>query len=50
MVFSGEVVNAIAVAGVLAAQAVTHGLAQPRPLDSPWTDKPTAFVARRATQ
>jgi 8-oxo-dGDP phosphatase len=50
MVFSGEVVNAIAVAGVLAAQAVTHGLAQPRPLESPWTDKPTAFAARRANR
>ncbi len=50
MVFSGEIVNAIAVAGILAAQAVTHGLAQPRPVDSPWTDKPTSFVARQATQ
>ncbi|MCV7093070.1 NUDIX domain-containing protein [Mycobacterium interjectum] len=50
MVFSGEIVNAIAVAGVLAAQAVAHGLAQPRPVDSPWTDKPTAFAARKATQ
>ncbi|WP_156690344.1 NUDIX domain-containing protein [Mycobacterium sp. Marseille-P9652] len=50
MVFSGEVVNAIAVAGLLAAQAVTHGLAEPRPLDSPWTDRPTSFVARKATR
>ena len=50
MVFSGEIVNAIAVAGILAAHAVTNGLAQPRPVDSPWTDKPTAFVARKAAQ
>ena len=47
-VLSGEIVNAIAVAGILAAQAVTNGFADPRPLDSPWTDKPTAFVARKA--
>lgn len=49
MVFSGEIVNAIAVAGILAAHAVTQGSAQPRPPDSPWTDKPKAFVARKAT-
>jgi ADP-ribose pyrophosphatase len=48
MVFSGDIVNAIAVAGILAAAAVTNGLAQPRGLDSPWTDKPTSFVARKA--
>ena len=47
-VLSGEIVNAIAVAGILAAHAVTNGFAQPRPVDSPWRDKPTAFVARRA--
>jgi ADP-ribose pyrophosphatase len=50
MVFRGEIVNAIAIAGILAVQAVTHGVAQPRPLDSPWTDKPTSFVARQAAQ
>lgn len=50
MVFSGEIVNAIAVAGILAAQAITRGLARPRPLDSPWADKPTSFVARKLTQ
>jgi 8-oxo-dGTP pyrophosphatase MutT (NUDIX family) len=49
-VLGGEVVNAIAVAGVLAAQAVTTGFAQPRPLDSPWQDKPTSFVARGAAR
>ncbi|MCK8645614.1 NUDIX domain-containing protein [Mycobacterium colombiense] len=49
-VLGGDVVNAIAVAGILAAHAVTTGFAQPRPVDSPWRDKPTAFVARKAAQ
>ena len=49
-VLGGEIVNAIAVAGVLAAHAVTTGFAQPRPVDSPWIDKPTAFAARKAAQ
>ncbi|MBW0015811.1 NUDIX hydrolase [Mycobacterium sp.] len=47
-VFSGEIVNAIAVAGILAAYAVTEGFAQPRPVDSPWIDRPTQFAARKA--
>jgi 8-oxo-dGDP phosphatase len=49
-VFSGEIVNSLAVAGILAAHAVTGGFAQPRPVDSPWIDKPTAFVARKAAR
>ena len=48
-VLTGEIVNAIAVAGILAAHAVTDGVAQPRPVDSPWTDQPKAFAARKAT-
>jgi 8-oxo-dGTP pyrophosphatase MutT (NUDIX family) len=48
LVLRGEVLNSIAVAGILAAHAVTTGFAQPRPLDSPWPDKPTAFAARKA--
>jgi 8-oxo-dGTP pyrophosphatase MutT (NUDIX family) len=47
-VFSGEIVNSIAVAGILAAYALTKGFAQPRAVDSPWIDKPTAFAARQA--
>jgi ADP-ribose pyrophosphatase len=47
-VFSGEIVNAIAVSGVLAAYAVREGLAQPRPVDAPWIDRPKAFAARQA--
>ncbi|OBA60970.1 ADP-ribose pyrophosphatase [Mycobacterium sp. 1100029.7] len=49
-VLSGDIVNAIAVAGILAAHAVTTGFAQPRPIDSPWPDKPSAFAARKAAQ
>ena len=49
-VLSGEIVNGIAVAGILAAHAVTTGFAQPRPVDSPWIDKPMAFAARKAAQ
>jgi ADP-ribose pyrophosphatase len=49
-VLNGEIVNAIAVAGILATQAVTTGFMQPRPPDSPWIDKPTAFVARKAAR
>lgn len=52
MVFSGEIVNAIAVAGILAAyvhsQADSHGLATLRPTDAEWVDKPTAFSARQS--
>jgi 8-oxo-dGDP phosphatase len=49
-VFSGEIVNALAVAGILAAYTVTKGLAQPRPVDTPWVDKSTAFAARQAAR
>lgn len=49
-VFSGEIVNSLAIAGILAAHAVTEGFAQPRPVDSPWPDKPTAFIARKGAQ
>jgi 8-oxo-dGDP phosphatase len=49
-VMTGEIVNALAVAGIMAAFAVTNGLAKPRPVDSPWPDKPTAFPARKARQ
>jgi 8-oxo-dGDP phosphatase len=46
-VFSGEIVNASTVAGLLAAQAVLNGTATPRPADTPWDTKPTAFASRR---
>jgi len=44
MVFTGEIVNALAVAGILAA---AHRPAELRPADAPWTDRPTAFRTRR---
>lgn len=47
-IFSGEIVNSLAVAGILAAYAVSEGIAEPRPVDAPWTDRPTAFSARKA--
>ncbi len=49
-VFSGEIVNALAVAGILAAYAVRNGLAQPRPVDTPWVDKSKAFAARQVAR
>ena len=45
-VLSGEIVNSIAVAGILAAHAATDRSALRR-ADSPWTDKPHAFAARQ---
>ncbi|WP_067969096.1 NUDIX domain-containing protein [Mycolicibacter icosiumassiliensis] len=51
MVFSGEIVNAIAVAGILAAflhsEAHSQGFAELRTLDAEWVDRPTAFAARQ---
>ncbi len=47
MVFSGVIVNALAVAGILAAQLVHTGQAEARALDAPWLDKPERFAARR---
>ncbi|TAM68284.1 NUDIX hydrolase [Mycobacterium sp.] len=49
-VLRGEVVNSIAIAGILAARAVIEGFAPPRPVDSPWIDRPKAFAARKAGQ
>jgi 8-oxo-dGTP pyrophosphatase MutT (NUDIX family) len=46
MALSGEVVNAAAVAGILAAHAVRSGAAAPRPADAPWPDRPTRFATR----
>jgi ADP-ribose pyrophosphatase len=48
LVFSGEIVNAIAVAGILAAYAHGQGLGTPRPVDAEWVDRPTAFAARQS--
>ena len=47
-VFAGEIVNAVSVAAVLATQAVLSGVAEPRPVDAPWRDRPSAFARRAA--
>lgn len=46
-VLAGEIVNSLAVAGILAAHAVPDR-SELRSADSPWTDRPTAFAARQA--
>lgn len=46
MVLDGEIVNSIAIAGILAA----HDVEDPsslRPVDAPWTDRPSAFARRK---
>ena len=45
-VLAGEIVNGPAVAGLLAAHAAMAGIAQPRPAESPWPDRPTRFASR----
>ncbi|WP_280247474.1 NUDIX hydrolase [Nocardia abscessus] len=47
---AGEVVNATAVAGVLALAAARAGGIEPRPPDAPWEGQPTAFLRRKAAQ
>jgi 8-oxo-dGDP phosphatase len=47
-VLAGEIVNGPAVAGLLAAHAVLAGRTPLRPPDSPWTDRPIRFAARRS--
>jgi ADP-ribose pyrophosphatase len=46
MVLSGEIVNSIAVGGILAAQSVTDR-AMLRPVEAPWADRPSAFARRK---
>ncbi|WP_102144471.1 NUDIX domain-containing protein [Mycobacterium hubeiense] len=48
MVLGGEIANAIAVAGILAAHTATE--ATLRPVDAPWVDRPTAFARRKGHQ
>ena len=45
-VYSGEIVNSISVAGILAAHAMP-GIDALRAVDAPWTDRPTAFARRK---
>lgn len=45
---SGEIVNATAVAGVLAVTAARAGGTPLRPGDAPWPDQPATFLDRRS--
>ncbi|OBF49401.1 NUDIX domain-containing protein [Mycolicibacterium monacense] len=50
MVLSGEIVNSIAVAGILAVHALdvsAHGVESLRPVNAEWTDRPRAFARRK---
>jgi 8-oxo-dGDP phosphatase len=46
-ILGGEILNSLAVGGILAAYAIGEGVADPRPIDAPWTDRSTAFMARK---
>jgi ADP-ribose pyrophosphatase len=48
MTLNGEIVNAIAVSGILAAHAVRDDFASLRSVDAAWLDRPTAFTRRKA--
>jgi 8-oxo-dGDP phosphatase len=48
MVLAGEIVNASAAAGVLAAYAAVIDSKPTRPVNATWPDRPTAFAGRRA--
>jgi ADP-ribose pyrophosphatase len=45
---AGEIVNATAVAGVLALSAARAARIPLRPADAPWSGKPTAFLDRKS--
>lgn len=47
MIFSGEVVNGIAIAGIMTASEVIAGRAQARGVDAPFEFRPTALASRR---
>lgn len=47
MIFTGEIVNSIAVAGILAAHTLLNGSVRLRDVDAAWIDRPTAFAARQ---
>jgi len=49
MVFAGEIVNSLAVAGILAAHAMGNP-ASLRTVDAPWVDRSTKFRARQAVR
>ena len=48
-IYSGEIVNSISVAGILAVRAMPD-LDSLRAVDAPWIDRPSAFARRKARQ
>jgi ADP-ribose pyrophosphatase len=46
LAMAGEVVNASAVAGLLAAERVVSGRSRPRAVDAGWRDRPTRLAGR----
>ena len=50
LVLRGEIINSLAVAGILAARTIDRDVQELRPVDAPWPDKPTRFAARQATR
>jgi 8-oxo-dGDP phosphatase len=48
MVLAGEIVNASAIAGLLAAHAVLSGTGSARPAQAPWPGRPRSWAARRS--
>lgn len=49
MVFRGEIVNSIAIAGIMTANEVAAGRAEPRTVDAPFSVRPAALPARRVS-
>ncbi|WNG90622.1 NUDIX hydrolase [Mycobacterium sp. ITM-2016-00318] len=47
MALTGEIVNTIAVSGILAAHAARADVESLRPVDAEWIDRPTAFTGRK---
>ncbi|MCK0093564.1 NUDIX hydrolase [Rhodococcus sp. F64268] len=50
MALRGEIVNATAVAGILASSATRTSRTELRPSDAPWPDRPSAFSRTRAAE
>jgi 8-oxo-dGDP phosphatase len=50
MVLTGEIVNSIAAAGILAAHTARADGRQLRSVTAPWIDRPTKFAARQDKQ
>lgn len=48
LVLAGEIVNATAIGGILAAQLVLAGACDPRPEQAKWPGRPVAWAARPA--